>query len=49
MFEWQAGQVEHPDIWETIMHFRPSGIRVKKPTYFPSFFSRDSNGTTGLP
>jgi DNA (cytosine-5)-methyltransferase 1 len=35
-FEWQAGQVENPNIWETIMHFRPSGLRVKQPTYFPA-------------
>jgi DNA (cytosine-5)-methyltransferase 1 len=35
-FEWQAGQTEEPNIWETIMHFRPSGLRVKKPTYFPA-------------
>jgi DNA (cytosine-5)-methyltransferase 1 len=36
MFEWQAGKVENPDIWETIMQFRPSGLRVKSPTYFPA-------------
>lgn len=36
MFEWQAGQVENPNIWDTIMQFRPSGLRVKVPTYFPA-------------
>ena len=36
MLEWQAGKVENPDIWETIMQFRPSGLRVKSPTYFPA-------------
>ncbi|MBL7813255.1 MAG: DNA cytosine methyltransferase [Bacteroidetes bacterium] len=36
MFEWQAGKTENPNIWETIMHFRPSGLRVKKPDYFPA-------------
>jgi DNA (cytosine-5)-methyltransferase 1 len=35
-FEWQAGQVTSPDIWSNIMHFRPSGLRVKKPKYFPA-------------
>ncbi len=36
MLEWQAGKVENPNIWDTIMQFRPSGIRVKPPTYFPA-------------
>jgi DNA (cytosine-5)-methyltransferase 1 len=36
MFEWQAGKVENPNIWETIMQFRPSGLRVKPPSYFPA-------------
>lgn len=34
--EWQAGQFKHPDIWEHILQFRPSGIRVKPGTYFPA-------------
>lgn len=34
--EWQAGQVEHPDIWKQIFQLRPSGIRVKVNTYFPA-------------
>lgn len=34
--EWQAGQSEHPDIWQQIFQFRPSGIRVKVNTYFPA-------------
>lgn len=33
-FEWQAG--EHLPLAETIMHFRPSGIRAKRPTYVPA-------------
>jgi DNA (cytosine-5)-methyltransferase 1 len=36
MFEWQAGKVENPNIWDTIMQFRPSGLRVKPPSYFPA-------------
>lgn len=34
MFEWQAQ--DSKTLWETIMHFRPSGIRAKKPTYVPA-------------
>lgn len=33
-FEWQAG--EHRPLSETIMHFRPSGIRAKRPDYVPA-------------
>ena len=33
-FEWQAQDA--PTLWETIMHFRPSGIRAKKATYVPA-------------
>jgi len=32
--EWQAQDTK--TLWETIMHFRPSGIRAKKPTYVPA-------------
>lgn len=32
--EWQAQDT--PSLWETVMHFRPSGIRAKKPTYLPA-------------
>ena len=35
-FEWQAGKDPKGDIWDTIMQFRPSGLRVKVPTYFPA-------------
>lgn len=34
--EWQAGQTEHPNIWNQIFQLRPSGIRVKANTYFPA-------------
>lgn len=33
-FEWQAGP--HVPLAETIMHFRPSGIRCKRPDYVPA-------------
>jgi len=32
--EWQAQDAK--SLWETIMHFRPSGIRAKKSTYVPA-------------
>lgn len=32
--EWQAQDAD--SLWSTIMHFRPSGIRAKKPTYVPA-------------
>lgn len=32
--EWQAQDAA--SLWSTIMHFRPSGIRAKKPTYVPA-------------
>ncbi len=35
-FEWQAGKVSNPNLWDTIMHFRPSGLRVKAPTHYPA-------------
>lgn len=32
--EWQAQDA--PSLWDTVMHFRPSGIRAKRPTYLPA-------------
>lgn len=32
--EWQAQDTG--SLWETVMHFRPSGIRAKAPTYLPA-------------
>lgn len=32
--EWQAQHAK--DLWETVLHFRPSGIRAKRPTYLPA-------------
>lgn len=34
-FEWQAQDLER-DIFRCLIHLRPSGIRVKKPTYAPA-------------
>lgn len=33
-FEWQAQDTG--SLWDTVMHFRPSGIRAKAPTYLPA-------------
>ncbi|MDO5285295.1 MAG: DNA (cytosine-5-)-methyltransferase [Actinomycetia bacterium] len=32
--EWQAQNAT--SLWDTVMHFRPSGIRAKRPTYLPA-------------
>jgi DNA (cytosine-5)-methyltransferase 1 len=32
--EWQAQDTSR--LWDTVMHFRPSGIRAKAPTYLPA-------------
>ena len=34
-FEWQAGESIN-SLWEGLIQFRPSGIRVKKPSCFPA-------------
>lgn len=34
--EWQAGNVDIPNIWDQIFQLRPSGIRVKMNSYFPA-------------
>lgn len=34
-FEWQAG-TDISSLWDGIIQFRPSGVRVKKPTEFPA-------------
>ncbi len=33
--EWQAGD-SIESVWDAVIQFRPSGIRVKKPTCFPA-------------
>jgi DNA (cytosine-5)-methyltransferase 1 len=33
-FEWQAQDTKR--LWDCVMHFRPSGIRAKAPTYLPA-------------
>lgn len=35
-FEWNCGEEENPNLYKKIIQFRPSGIRVKNPTYSPA-------------
>lgn len=35
--EWQCGiDIPNPNIWDNIMQIRPSGLRVKRGSYFPA-------------
>ena len=35
-FEWNCDESEHMTIDDKILQFRPSGLRVKRPTYSPA-------------
>lgn len=47
--EWQAGQKsdELPSIWANMIQFRPSGIRVKKGTYYPALVAMNQTSIVG--
>ncbi len=44
-FEWQAGP--HRPLAKTIMHFRPSGIRCKRPDYVPALVAITQTSVLG--
>lgn len=43
--EWQAQDT--PSLWGTVMHFRPSGIRAKAPTYLPALVAITQTSVVG--
>jgi DNA (cytosine-5)-methyltransferase 1 len=44
--EWQAQDTKR--LWHTVMHFRPSGIRAKAPTYVPALVAITQTSVVGL-
>lgn len=43
--EWQAQDAE--SLWDCLMHFRPSGLRAKRPTYVPALVAITQTSIVG--
>ncbi len=43
--EWQARDLE--SLWDALMHFRPSGIRAKEPSYLPALVAINQTSIYG--
>mgnify|MGYP000128337443 CR=1 FL=1 len=44
-FEWQAGEAN--SIWDCLIQFRPSGVRVKSPSYVPTLVALNQTPIVG--
>lgn len=45
--EWQAGDMDNPDIWNQLIQFRQSGIRVKRNDFFPALVAINQTSIIG--
>lgn len=45
-FEWQVGDAD-PEVWKHLIQFRPSGVRIKKATYFPALVAITQTSIVG--
>lgn len=45
-FEWQVGDAK-ADVWSHLIQFRPSGVRIKRATYFPALVAITQTSIVG--